>query len=336
MAVVESSLELDASIEEVFEFISNPKNIESVYPKDMRFKVLEMPERIYNGAVVTMSALLMGQVFKWNTVIKDLNRPYGFVDEALDSPFRYWRHRHMLSSMDGKCIMKDRIEFSTALGFLGDRFAERMISNILEYRNTLISKIFNKSNDNDAVYAEERYNRKDPTKISIAKGTVLSLLMIAVAVALPLVFKGSLLVEVIVGLTSWLLLWFFTHDIAHLAIGRLLGIRFSHYYIGISNLIKVMPLKPKYKLLFIALGIKIDRSNSKASKKAYAVMYLAGPIATMLSPFYIPILYLTYNYSMEAALLLLIISIINLVSDVVLSSKHGCVRKGVRASSKHS
>ncbi len=113
MAVVESSLELDASIEEVFEFISNPKNIESVYPKDMRFKALEMPERIYNGAVVTMCALLMGQVFTWNTVIKDLNRPYGFVDEALDSPFRYWRYRHMLSSMDGKCIMKDRIEFST-------------------------------------------------------------------------------------------------------------------------------------------------------------------------------------------------------------------------------
>ncbi len=332
MAVVESSVELDASIEEVFEFISNPKNIESVYPKDMRFKVLEMPERIYNGAVVTMSALLMGQVFTWNTVIKDLNRPYGFVDEALDSPFRYWRHRHMLSSMDGKCIMKDRIEFSTALGFLGDRFAERMISNILEYRNTLISKIFNKSND--VVYAEERYNRKDPTKISIAKGTALSLLMIAVAVALPLILKGSLLVEVIVGLTSWLLLWFFTHDIAHLAIGRLLGIRFSYYYIGISNLTKTLPLKPKYKLLFIALGIKIDRSNSKASKRAYAAMYLAGPIATMLSPFYIPTIYLTY--SMEAALFLLIISIINLVSDVVLSSKHGCIRKGVRALSKHS
>ncbi len=337
MAVVESRIELDASIEDVFAFIANPKNIESVYPKDMSFKVIDMPERIDNGAVVTMSALLMGQLFTWRTIIKDFNRPYSFVDEAIDSPFRYWRHRHIIHSINGKCVMEDRIEFSTVLGYIGDRSAKRMISNILEYRNTMISNIFNKSTSNgngieeSIAEAESRYSKNNPTRISIIKGTTLSVLMIVIALALPLVLKGSLLIELLVGFVSWLLLWFFTHDIAHLAVGRIVGIRFSHYYIGLSNLTRALPLKPKYRLLFIALGIKIDRSKSNVSKRAYAAMYLAGPIATMLSPFYVPLLYLSSNYSKDVALVLLILSALNLVSDTILSSKHGCIRKGVRA-----
>lgn len=41
MRVIESKIELDTNIEKVFEFISNPKNIEHVYPKEIHFKVLD-------------------------------------------------------------------------------------------------------------------------------------------------------------------------------------------------------------------------------------------------------------------------------------------------------
>ncbi len=337
MAVVESKVELDASIEKVFEFISNPKNIEYVYPKEMNFKVLHIPEKIQDGASISMSARLLGQVFKWNTIIRDFRRPYGFIDEAVDSPFRYWRHKHTLYSIDGRCIMEDRIEFSTVLGFIGDSFAKRMISNILEYRNALISKLFSSYDADYIDTIEARYRMRDPTIISIRKGTVLSIIMVIFALALPHItnLARGLLSELLLGFIAWFLLWFFTHDLMHLIVGRLVGIRFSHYYIGLSNLTRALPLRPRYKLLFIALGIKIDRSKSSASKRAYAAMYIAGPIATMLTPFYVPIMYILYNFSTEASAILLSISLLNLVLDAILSTKHGCIRKGVRALTRH-
>jgi len=339
MAIVESKVELDASIEEVFEFISNPKNIERVYPKEMNFKVLYMPEKIQDGAIISMSARLLGQVFKWNTVIRDFKRPYGFVDEAVDSPFKYWRHKHALYSINDRCIMEDRIEFSTILGFIGDSFAQRMISNILEYRNALISKLFSSYNADyiDTTNEEARYRMRDPTIISIRKGTALSIIMVIFALALPHItnLARGLLSELLLGFIAWFLLWFFTHDLMHLIVGRVVGIRFSHYYIGLSNLTRALPLRPRYKLLFIALGIKIDRSKSNASGRAYAAMYIAGPIATMLTPFYVPILYILYNFSIEASTILLSLSLLNLVLDAILSTKHGCIRKGVRALTRH-
>jgi ligand-binding SRPBCC domain-containing protein len=335
MAVVESSVELKAGIDEVFRFISNPKNIERVYPKEMRFRVLEMPDEIGEGSVVKMSARLLGQVFTWHTVIKEFNPPYGFVDEAIDSPFRYWRHTHRVYTVDGRCVMHDRIEFSTILGSIGDRLAIRMISNILEYRNELIRGLFD-GEGLDTNTIENRYRIRNPTVISMRNGTILSSVMIALALIIPFFTPYILWAELILLPLAWILLWFFTHDIAHLVVGRMVGIRFSHYYIGLSNIVNAVRLPPRYRLLFVALGLKIDRTNSKNSRLGYTAMYLAGPLASMLTPFYVPIYALTNNHSMEISILLLIASILNLTVGSVMSSKHGCIRKGVRAYTRHS
>jgi len=334
MVVVESRVELDANIDEVFRFISNPKNIERVYPKEMKFRVLEMPDEIGEGSVVKMSARLLGQVFTWRTMIREFNPPYGFVDEAIDSPFRYWRHTHRLYTMDSRCIMHDRIEFSTILGSIGDRLAIKMISNILEYRNELIRGLFD-GESLDTSTIESRYRVNNPTVISIRNGTILSSVMIVLALLIPLFTPDTLWLELILLPLAWVLLWFFTHDMAHLVVGRIVGIRFSHYYIGLSNLVNAIHLPPKYRLLLIALGLKIDRNKSKNSRYGYTVMYLAGPLASMLTPFYVPIYALLNNHSIEVSLLLLIASILNLTVGSVMSSKHGCIRKGVRALTRH-
>ncbi len=333
MVVVECRVELKAGIDEVFRFVSNPKNIERVYPKEMKFRVLEMPDEIGEGSMVKMSARLLGQVFTWHTVIKEFNPPYGFVDEAIDSPFRYWRHTHRLYTMDDRCVMHDRIEFSTILGSIGDRLAIKMISNILEYRNELIRNLFD-GESLDMSTVESRYRINNPTVISIRNGTILSSVMIALALIIPLFTPDTLWVELILLPLAWILLWFFTHDIAHLVVGRIVGIRFSHYYIGLSNIVNAIRLPPKYRLLLIALGLKIDRVNSKSSRYGYTVMYLAGPLASMLTPFYVPIYTLLNNHSIEISLLLLIASILNLTVGSVMSSRHGCIRKGVRAYTK--
>ncbi|MCS6768121.1 MAG: hypothetical protein RMJ59_06170 [Candidatus Nitrosocaldus sp.] len=366
MGVVSSSVEVNVDPERAFRFIADPRNIELVYPESLRFRVLEVPERIGDGSRIRMEARLLGQRFEWYSVIRDYREGKGFTDEAYDSPFLMWRHEHGVrvdgstndgsaesdhgssdgskgsgrgaysvgvgsssSNSNSRCIIDDRIEFKTVLGPIGDLFATRMISSILEYRNHRIRALLEgRSGRVDAVY-------KDPTVISLGRGAALCIVMTIIGLLIPVYAQGLDIYPLLVANgIAWLLLWFFTHDLLHLIVGMLVGVRFSHFYIGISNLVRALNVSPKYRMLFVALGLKIDRKGSSASKRGYAAMYISGPLASMLIPFYVPSYMLIMNGEHTVASLFLAISIINLVVDAIMSSRHGCIRKGVRALSR--
>ncbi|MEM2919594.1 MAG: hypothetical protein QXU29_02400 [Candidatus Nitrosocaldus sp.] len=344
MGVVSSSVKVGVDPDTAFRFIADPKNIEIVYPESLRFRVLECPEQISEGSRIRMEARLLGQRFEWESIVRDYREGIGFTDEAVGSPFLMWRHTHTvrdsIASEDNSnayrggsskgCIIDDRIEFRTILGPIGDRFAERMISSILEYRNHRMREVLEDRGER----VEVEYN--DPTVISLAKGTALCIIATIIGLLIPIYAQGigdQQLILLIANGIAWFLLWFFTHDLLHLIVGRLVGVRFSHFYIGISNLVRALNVSPKYRMLFIALGIKIDREGSRASKHGYAAMYISGPLASMLAPFYIPLYMLSQGIS-TVALLFLTLSLINLILDAIMSYRHGCIRKGVRALTK--
>lgn len=336
MGLVSASVEVDVDPKTAFKFIADPKNIEVVYPESLKFKVDEVPEQISDGTRIRMSARLLGQRLEWYSIIRDYREGVGFTDEAIDSPFLMWRHTHTVrdTSKDmhnsGKrCIIDDRIEFKTILGPIGDRFAERMISSILEYRNHRIKEVLE---DGRSKRGDVEYN--DPTVISLAKGAALCIAMTILGILIPIYKVDDQLLLFIANGVAWFLLWFFTHDLLHLVVGWLVGIRFSNFYIGLSNLVRALNISPKYMMLFLALGIKIDREHSRASKRGYAAMYISGPLASMLAPFYVPLYMLMQGISI-VALFFLTISIINLLLDAIMSYRHGCIRKGVRALTKH-
>ncbi len=348
MGVVSSSVEVNVDKNAAFRFIADPRNIEHVYPDALRFKILEVPEHISDGSRIRMEARLLGQRFEWYSIVKDYMEGVGFTDEAVGSPFLLWRHTHTVRDVEAgdgdgngsaharyhsskRCIIDDRIEFRTILGPIGDMFAERMISSMLEYRNNKIKSVLEGKSINEGVV-----NYRDPTIISLAKGTALCTMMTLLGLLIPIYAQGlndSLLLLFANGV-AWFLLWFFTHDLLHLVIGRLVGVRFSHFYIGLSNLVRALRISPRYRMLFIALGIKIDRDGSNASRRGYTMMYISGPLASMLIPFYVPSFILLNHGIDNIGLFFLAVSIINLVLDAVMSSKHGCIRKGVRALTK--
>ncbi|MFN4336339.1 MAG: SRPBCC family protein [Candidatus Nitrosocaldus sp.] len=341
MGSVSSSVHVKVDKDTAFKFIADPKNIELVYPESLRFRVLEAPEHISDGSMIKMEARLLGQRFEWYSMVRDYRDGISFTDEAIGSPFILWKHTHTVrdSTAEGGdaqlrgsnegCIIDDRIVFRTVLGPIGDRFAERMISNILEYRNHRIKEVLEGSNSK----VEVKY--KDTTVISLAKGSALCIAMTMIGLLIPMYsnFNDSILF-LISNALAWFLLWFFTHDLLHLIVGVLVGVRFSHFYIGISNLVKAFRVSPKYRMLFIALGIKIDREGSRASKYGYASMYIAGPLASMLIPFYVPLYMISLQGVSAIVMFFLTLSVINLVVDAIMSSRHGCIRKGVRALTK--
>jgi ligand-binding SRPBCC domain-containing protein len=340
MGVVSARVEVGIDANTAFRFIANPKNIELVYPETLRFRVLEAPEKISNGSKIRMEARLLGQRFEWYSIVKDYEEGRGFTDEAIGLPFLLWRHAHSVREAGGeyegghRCVIEDRIEFRAVLGPIGDRFAGRIIASILKYRNQMIRKLLEADSS-----LTVRYD--DPTVIGLGKGIALSLVMTILGLLIPIyalyLNLGQLLLFIASGV-SWLLLWFFTHDLSHLIVGALVGVRFSNFYIGISNLVRALKISPQYRILFIALGLRIDRERSSASASGFAVMYFAGPLASMLFPFYVPLQILLLG-SVNAAgiviLFFLTISVSNLVISSIMSFKYGCIRKGIRALARH-
>jgi len=273
-----------------------------------------------------MRARIMGQIFEWYSIIKGYEEGIGFVDEAMDSPFLYWRHRHKIIGINSnKSIIEDVIEFKTILGVIGDNITSKILSNILEYRNIQIKNVLENSNIS--------IDYKDPSKISLKNGFLLCIGMTILGFIIPLINPAVGVISIIVNGIAWFLLWFFTHDLLHLIIGYTLGIKFNNFYIGISNLVNALKIKPSYRLLFIALGIKIDKSI-KVSNLRYAIMYISGALASMIFPFYIPIYLVISNGLSIDVILFLSISILNLIIDLIMSSKHGCIRKGIKVLSK--
>lgn len=314
--------EIRSGVKEVFDFLADPHNISLVWPKELSIKFLQVPERLENGSVFSYQTTLLGQKFTWKSRITSFIPVNEFTDDAVESPFKKWSHQHRLKKSNGTTVMEDEIEFKTPLGPIGDFIVKRIALRIMDYRNASFRRVFGESIT--PVY-------KDPLRIGLLSGTALSILAIIIGIilALNLPFGNGLFV-VVAGLFSWAILWFFTHDLAHLIIGLLAGVRFSHYYLGLSNIVRLRVIPNTLKLAMVALGLRIDRTKSKAGRTGFAAMYVAGPIASMIAPFLVPATILARDSGSVTGLILLSLSLINLGFTLWFSPKVGCIHKARR------
>ncbi len=91
---------------------------------------------------------------------------------------------------------------------------------------------------------------------------------------------------VIAMLLGWLLLYFFSHAIAHWIVGRLVGIRFLFYTVGGTGNPEGWP--PGLRWIFEHLpflGVQTEKlSMQSASPRARAIMWSAGVTASAIMP----------------------------------------------------
>ncbi|MEM4302182.1 MAG: hypothetical protein QXF36_02135 [Candidatus Caldarchaeum sp.] len=299
-------------VEEVYGFFRTVENMGKVWPMELGMKLVSWDKDVY-----TVSFRLLGQRYqtRFRIIERSTTEQY---HETLDFPFGKLYHTIITTPADGGTkIVEDMVLESS------NPFAGRFFKKILTYRHEAIKH---------SLGAGEKPDYKDPFKISLAAGNLISILGTAAAYILlwlqPLQIPGGRLVT---GLISFLLLWFFTHDLAHYVVGKLAGIRFSNYYIGLSNIVRLNILPKPFKTLPVALGIKIDRANTRASPRGYAAMYAAGPIASMLFPLTVPIIMLSSNPNSLAAQILLLIAIANIIFTSIFSPKAGCIAKARKA-----
>lgn len=87
-------------------------------------------------------------------------------------------------------------------------------------------------------------------------------------------------------IAAWLLLYFFCHGIAHWAVGRMLGIRFSFYTVGGTGNPEGYPAALRWVFEHLPFfGVQTEKSSMQtASPSAKAIMWSAGVTSSAVIP----------------------------------------------------
>ena len=141
--------EINASIDEIWKFISDPSNLKLITPDYMGFDITseDIPSKMYEGMIISYKVSpLLGIKTTWVTEITHLKENSYFVDEQRVGPYKIWHHQHMIQPMEKRTLMTDIVSYQPPLGFLGSIANELIIkgklNEIFEYRTKALDEIF--------------------------------------------------------------------------------------------------------------------------------------------------------------------------------------------------
>lgn len=140
---------VNASMEEVWDFISSPKNLKEITPDYMGFDITSksLPEKMYAGMIISyLVKPVLGIETQWVTEITHVEDHKFFVDEQRVGPYKMWHHQHHIEPIENGVLMKDVVSYQPPFGIIG-AIANRMmirpkLNEIFNYRTQAIEKRF--------------------------------------------------------------------------------------------------------------------------------------------------------------------------------------------------
>lgn len=161
--------------------------------------------------------------------------------------------------------------------------------------------------------------------LSLAQGASLCVFGVLLGLALLILAPRVKLfpLDVLFILVSWFCLWFFSHDLAHHIVGRMVGVSFRYYFLGRSAITKMsLPIAPNLLRVVPVLGLKIDKSSLNAiSPNNVRAMYASGAVSSMLLPWLI--VPTGYAISFLVGILLTLLTVANDVFTLCFSPQVG-------------
>ncbi len=147
---LEKSINLPITIEECWEFFSNPNNLKVITPKYMGFDILDLEDtKMYAGQIIKYNVSpLFGLNMKWVTEITHVKKNKFFVDEQRFGPYKFWHHKHKFEIIDGGIKAIDILDYALPLGVAGEFFhpffIKPKLKEIFKYREKKLIEIFGK------------------------------------------------------------------------------------------------------------------------------------------------------------------------------------------------
>ena len=144
------SQKIKASLAEVWDFISSPKNLKEITPDYMGFDITsDHIEKMYAGAIISYKVSpLAGFKMTWVTEITHVKEGNYFVDEQRVGPYQIWHHQHHIKEIEGGVLMTDIVSYKPPFGLLGALanrlFIKTKLKEIFNYRRLAMEQRFGK------------------------------------------------------------------------------------------------------------------------------------------------------------------------------------------------
>ena len=138
---IHEELEVAASLEQVWDFISSPVNLREITPDYMGFEITTpgLPHKIYPGLMISYKVRpVLGINMNWLTEITQVREPHYFVDEQRAGPYSIWHHEHKLKATEKGVLMSDIVTYRLPFGPMGTLahglFVKKQLKGIFQYR----------------------------------------------------------------------------------------------------------------------------------------------------------------------------------------------------------
>ncbi|RMB56207.1 cell division inhibitor [Dokdonia sinensis] len=149
-----SKQNLPISVDEAWDFLSDPRNLKTITPDYMGFKILSGADRpMYAGQLIQYIVTpIMGIKTKWVTEITSVEHKKFFVDEQRYGPYALWHHKHFIKEIPGGVEMEDIVDYKVPAGILGQWvhpfLVKPKLDEIFEYRKHKLVELFGTYHNN--------------------------------------------------------------------------------------------------------------------------------------------------------------------------------------------
>ncbi|MFM2266055.1 MAG: hypothetical protein RLZ77_1475 [Bacteroidota bacterium] len=139
---------LPISLDQAWEFLSDPRNLKTITPDYMGFEICDGADRpMYQGQIIQYIVTpVFGIKTKWVTEITHVVDKSFFVDEQRFGPYAFWHHKHFLKEVPGGVEMEDIIDYKIPFGWLGQLvhpiLVKPKLNEIFNYRTQKLTELF--------------------------------------------------------------------------------------------------------------------------------------------------------------------------------------------------
>ena len=140
---------LPITIQQAWDFFSNPANLGEITPKHMKFRILSNSgsESMYPGQSIRYRIRILPAIWvNWLTEITQVSSHQYFVDEQRKGPYAFWQHKHHFKEVPGGVEITDELRYAIPLGWLGTLvqrfFVGQELETIFAHRRAVLENKF--------------------------------------------------------------------------------------------------------------------------------------------------------------------------------------------------
>jgi ligand-binding SRPBCC domain-containing protein len=142
---------IPASMEIIWNFFADPRNLNNITPPDMNFEIVTGGDTpMYEGQIIEYRVeFLRGMRSLWLTEISHVREGSYFVDEQRIGPYRFWYHEHMFELQNDGVKMTDHVTYAVPYSPFGEVihafWIQKRLAGIFDFREQKIIELFGAS-----------------------------------------------------------------------------------------------------------------------------------------------------------------------------------------------